>query len=94
MDKLAFTQGNNVATDFFSYCILAYEVLTGKFVPKITDVDSLMNRDTPSFPETIPEELRRCLSSGFDEDQEKRAKWTEVIVALRKFHNFHCYQCF
>ena len=67
MDKLAFTQGNNVATDFFSYCILAYEVLIGKFVPKITDVDSLLNRDTPSFPDTVPEELRRCLLSGFDD---------------------------
>ena len=85
MDKLAFTKGNNQATDFFSYCVLASEVLSGQFIPKITDVDTLLNRESPSIPETVPAELRNCLLSGFDEDQEKRSNWTDVIIALRKY---------
>ena len=91
MDKLAFTKGNNEATDFFSYCVLASEVLSGKFVPKITDVDTLLNRGSPEIPENVPKELRNCLVSGFDEDQEKRANWTDVIIALRKY--IHCRVC-
>ena len=100
MDKLAFTKGNNQATDFFSYCVLASEVLSGKFVPKITDVDTLLNRGSPDIPENVPEQLRSCLLSGFDEDQEKRSNWTDVIIALRKYslnmtteirHEYHLY---
>ena len=83
MDKAAVTKGNNKATDFYSFCALASEVLSGHFIPKITDLDSLMKRDNPTIPEIVPAILRNCLLSGFDEDQTKRASWTDVIVALR-----------
>ena len=88
MDKAAVTKGNNKATDFYSFCALASEVLSGHFIPKITDLDSLMKRDNPTIPEIVPAKLRNCLLSGFDEDQAKRASWTDVIVALRKYNQY------
>ena len=84
MDPLSVTIGNNKASDFYSFCVLALEVLTGKFIPKIKTLGDLMERRNPEIPESIPEELRKHLSSGFDEDQSKRSSWTDVIVALRK----------
>ena len=84
MDKAAVKQGNNKATDFFSFCMLAYEVLSGEFVPKIGDLDSLMERSNPMLPLCVPKTLRDCLMSGFDEEQDKRATWTDTIIALRK----------
>ena len=85
MDKLAFTKGNNKSTDFFSYCVLAAELLSGTFIPKITDVDSLLSRTSPDIPESVPKELRDCLLSGFNEDQKQRGDWSDVILALRKY---------
>ena len=87
MDPAAATKGNNKATDFYSFCVLALEVLTGQFVPKILTLDDLMKRDVPVIPDEVPLNLRLHLSSGFDEDQEKRSSWTDVIIALRKFNN-------
>ena len=84
MDPAAATKGNNKATDYYSFCVLALEVLTGKFIPKITTFGDLLERKKPEVPESIPKELRRHLSSGFDNDQEKRSSWTDVIIALRK----------
>ena len=86
MDKAAVTQGNNKATDLFSFCMLAIEVLSGQFIPKITDLDSILKRPNPVFPDSIliPDELRHCLASGFDEDQSKRASWTDIIISLRE----------
>ena len=105
MDKLAFTKGNNKSTDFFSFCVLAAELLSGKFIPKITDVDSLLSRTNPDIPENVPKELRNCLLSGFDEDQKQRGDWSDVILALRKYSrytyqlgylrfSFLCRECF
>ena len=85
MDPAAATKRNNKATDFYSFCVLALEVLTGQFVPKIPTLDDLLKRDVPVIPDEVPLNLRLHLSSGFDEDQEKRSSWTDVIVALRKF---------
>ena len=85
MDPAAATKGNNKATDYYSFCVLALEVLTGKFNPKITTFGDLLERTKPEVPESIPKELRRHLVSGFDEDQTKRSSWTDVIVALRRF---------
>ena len=94
MDKAAVTKGNNKATDFYSFCALASEVLSGQFIPKITDLDSLMNRDNPTISEMVPAKLRNCLLSGFDEDQTKRASWTDVIVAWEGFEYSHyLYPC-
>ena len=86
MDPAAATKRNNKATDFYSFCVLALEVLTGQFVPKIPTLDDLLKRDVPKIPEDIPLNLRLHLSSGFDEDQDKRSSWTDVIVALRKLY--------
>ena len=83
MDPAAASKGNNKATDFYSFCVLAIEVLTGQFIPKITTFADLLKRDVPKVPEYIPFNLRRHLSSGFDEDQDKRSNWTDVIVSLR-----------
>ena len=85
MDPAAATKGNNKATDYYSFCVLALEVLTGKFIPKITTFGDLLERTKPEVPEFIPKELRRHLVSGFEEDQAKRSSWTDVIVALRKY---------
>ena len=85
MDPAAVTKGNNKATDFYSFCILALEVLTGQFVPMIPTLDDLTKRNIPVISEDIPMNLRLHLSSGFDEDQGKRSSWTDVIVALRKY---------
>ena len=87
MDPAAATKRNNKATDFYSFCVLALEVLTGQFVPIIPTLDDLLKRDVPQIPGDIPLNLRLHLSSGFDEDQAKRSSWTDVIVALRKFVN-------
>ena len=84
MDPAAVTKGNNKATDFYSFCILALEVLTGQFVPMIPTLDDLAKRDVLAIPDDIPLNLRLHLSSGFNDDQKKRSSWTEVIVALRK----------
>ena len=88
MDPAAATKGNNKATDYYSFCVLALEVLTGKFIPKITTFGDLLERTKPEVPDSIPKELRRHLVSGFDEDQTKRSSWTDVIVALRKYFSY------
>ena len=84
MDPAAVTKGNNKATDFYSFCLLALEVLTGQFVQMIPTLNDLTKRDVPIIPNEIPWNLRLHLSSGFDEDQGKRSSWTDIIVALRK----------
>ena len=84
MDSAAATRGNDKATDYYSFCVLALEVLTGKFIPKITTFGDLLERSKPEVPEFIPRELRKHLISGFDEDHANRSSWTDVIVALRK----------
>ena len=84
MDKAAVYQGNNKATDFFSFCMLAYEVLSGEFIPRIANLDSLIKRPSIVIPLSVPNTLRDCLMSGFDEEQDKRATWTDTIIALRK----------
>ena len=90
MDPAAVTKGNNRATDVYSFCVLALEVLSGRFVDKITSLDGLMKRPKPTscleFPETVPKKLRTLLCSGFDEDQNRRTSWTQLIVAFRKLH--------
>ena len=85
MDPAAATKGNNKATDYYSFCVLALEVLTGKLIPKITNFGDLLERKEPEVPDNIPMELRQHIASGFDKDQAKRSSWTDVIVALRKF---------
>ena len=84
MDKAAVQHGNNMATDFYSFCVLAFEVLNGELIPVIPHLDALLKRENPTIPEKVPNELRECLMSGFDEDQTKRASWTKTIIALRK----------
>ena len=84
MDPAAATKGNNKASDFYSFCVLATEVLTGKFVPKVPTLGDLLEREVPVVSEDIPLNLRLHLSSGFDPDQSKRSNWTDVIGALRK----------
>ena len=83
MDKAAVKNGNNMATDFYSFCVLAFEVLSGELIPVIPHLDALLKRENPTIPEKVPNELRECLMSGFDEDQTKRASWTKTIIALR-----------
>ena len=85
MDKAAVKNGNNMATDFYSFCVLAFEVLSGELIPVIPHLDALLKRENPTIPEKVPNELRECLMSGFDEDQTKRASWTKTVIALRKF---------
>ena len=84
MDKAAVKYGNNMATDFYSFCVLASEVLCGQLIPVIPHLDALMKRENPTIPENVPKELRDCLMSGFEEDQQKRSDWTNTIIALRK----------
>ena len=84
MDKAAVEHGNNMATDYYSFCILATEVLSGQEVPVIPHLDGLMEREHPPVPESVPQQLRSCLLSGFNEDQAKRSTWNDVIIALRK----------
>ena len=88
MDKAAVYQGNNKATDYFSFCMLAYEVLSGEFIPRIANLDSLIKRPSLVIPLSVPKALRDCLMSGFDEEQAKRATWTDAIIALRKSNVF------
>ena len=85
MDKAAVQHGNNMATDFYSFCVLAFEVLNGELIPVIPHLDALLKRENPTIPEKVPNELRECLMSGFDEDQTKRASWTKTIIGLRKY---------
>ena len=85
MDKAAVKHGNNMATDFYSFCVLASEVLSGHCIPVIPHLDALMERQNPTIPEKVPKELRTCLMSGFEENQEKRSNWKDTIIALRKF---------
>ena len=84
MDKAAVHLGNNKATDLYSYCVLASEVLNGQLIPVIPTFDSLLQREPPTINETVPKKLRNCLLSGFDENQQQRPDWDEVIEALRK----------
>lgn len=72
--------------DFYSYCCLAYEVLSGEWLPRITKLITLMKMKVnrrPLFPRTIPIELRTILFSGFEEDRDKRASWDVVLKTLR-----------
>ena len=73
-----------MATDIYSFCVLASEVLSGEFIPVIPNLDALMERQNPTIPEKVPKELREHLMSGFEEDQQKRSDWTDIIIALRK----------
>ena len=84
MDKAAVEHGNNIATEYYSFCVLATEVLSGHEVPVIPHLDALMEREDPVVPESVPQQLRDCLLSGFNEDQRKRSSWNDVITALRK----------
>ena len=68
MDKAAVQHGNNMATDFYSFCVLAFEVLSGELIPVIPHLDALLKRQNPTIPEKVPNELRECLMSGFDEE--------------------------
>ena len=61
-------KGNNKATDLYSFSILAWEVLTGQFVPKITTFDDLLSREHPEFPESVPKDLKEHLSFGFQKN--------------------------
>ena len=73
--------------DFYSYCCLAYEVLSGEWLPRITKLITLMKMEVnrrPHFPRIIPIELRTILFSGFEEDRDKRASWDVVLRVLRK----------
>ena len=73
--------------DFYSYCCLAYEVLSGEWLPRITKLITLMKMEVnrrPHFPRIIPIELRMILFSGFEEDRDKRASWDVVLRVLRK----------
>ena len=87
MDPAAAKKGNNKSTDLYSFSILAWEVLTGQFTPKITTYDDLLSREHPEFPESVPTDLRKHLSSGFNEDQLSRSSWTEIIISLRKIYS-------
>ena len=84
MDKAAVHYGNNMATDLYSYCVLASEVLNGQLIPVIPTFDSLLERKNPTVSKRVPEKLRSCLLSGFDERQQSRPGWDDIIVALRK----------
>ena len=89
MDPRACQKHNDEYTDLFSFCSLASEVLTGKWLPRIEKLKTV--QDTyknvrPPFPDTIPDRLKRVLLSGFEEDVEKRASCEEIIDALCKCH--------
>ena len=71
--------------DFYSYCCLAYEVLSGEWLPRITKFITLMKMEVnrrPEFPDSIPINLRKTLLSGFEEDLDKRAGWDDAMKAL------------
>ena len=84
MDKAAVRYGNNMATDIYSYCVLASEVLNGQLIPVIPDLLSLEKREDPMISDVVPKKLRDCLQAGFVEDQQGRPDWTDIIVSLRE----------
>ena len=75
--------------DYYSYCCMSYEVLSGEWLPRITlrDLWRMKENRRPSFPPCIPLELRTVLLSGFEEKLERRASWNDTIEALSKFEN-------
>ena len=89
MDPQTIKGEYNESCDYFSYCCVAYEVLSGKLLPRITkhkEFENISKSDNkrPPFPEWIPRELRTILLSGFEETLSKRATWDETIAALGK----------
>ena len=89
MDPRACREHNDTYTDLFSFCSLASEVLTGKWLPRIEKLKTVLDtyeNVRPPFPDTIPDRLKRVLLSGFEEDVEKRASCEEIIDALCKCH--------
>ena len=85
MDPRAANGDHDKSADFYSFCALTSEVLTGKDIPTIKDIRVVMNTKVnvrPPFPEWLSDELRSHLLSGFQEDIAKRSSWDDVIEAL------------
>ena len=86
MDPQTIKGAYNASCDFYSYCCVAYEVLTGDCLPNISlgELFKLVQNRRPEFPDSIPSELKSVLTSGFEEDLEKRADWYDTIEAISK----------
>ena len=81
---------NDKASDLFSYCMMASEVLTGKWVPRhslinLVHLEQSGINPRPPFPKHIPDEIREELLSGFDEDLSKRPTWEQLMKELQVF---------
>ena len=82
-------EGYNETCDNYSFCCMAWEVLSGKWLPSVT-LKELMNMAKlnkyrkQTFPKWIPLELRKVLATGFEEDLNKRACWDDITEALSK----------
>ena len=89
MDPLV-AQGSDYdhRSDFYSYCAVAYEVLSGQFLPRIERLITVLNTTKnvrPPFPESISNELRAIFLSGFEENPDKRLTLDDAIDCLSKF---------
>ena len=70
--------------DFFSFCCVSFEVLSGERLPQLKLKELLTSKQNrrPVFPDWISDRLRTVLLSGFEEDISKRADWEETTPAL------------
>ena len=85
MDPLVARGGYDKRSDFYSYCVVAYEVLSGEFLPQIKNFFTVTQTEKnirPPFPESIPEDLKEKLLSGFEENLDNRSSWNDVIESL------------
>ena len=76
---------NNHSCDYYSLCSMAYELLSGDWLPNIS-FSELKQKGRPTFPENIPLGLKKVLLSGFEENIDDRATWDVAITAISKFH--------
>ena len=74
-------------SDFYSYCVVASEILTGIWAPEINGIGVVLGTFTnkrPDLPDQIPQELRHHILSGYEEDPDMRSSWDDVIDATRE----------
>ena len=87
MDPLAARGNYDNRSDFYSYCVVASEILTGKWAPNINGIvivlETFQNK-RPELPSHIPDDLRKHLLSGYEENPDKRSSLDDVIESLRK----------
>ena len=88
--RVSYNKPNDKHSDFFSYCMMASEVLTGKELPRLELID-LFKMDQsgknprPPFPESLPDDLKYRLLSGFEEELSKRSTWQDLIDSFKKY---------